>query len=128
MKVDFQHLGLSITAEADIREFYQNILGLKIQKEFVLKRELARKLFRQDREIKVIAGNIGNLYVELFLIDADHQPVCEHICLISENRNRLVSACQTSKYPVTIIKREPFDFVFIRDNSGNLFEIKEVQK
>ncbi len=125
MPIKFQHLGLTIIEKTDIREFYQDILGMKIQKEFTLSGELAEQIFRQDRDIKVVAGTIGNLFVELFLAEENPNVVWEHICFISENRPALIDACQAKNYPVTVIERKPFDIVFIKDKSGNLFEIKQ---
>ncbi|MBU0710776.1 VOC family protein [bacterium] len=125
MPVKFQHFGLTITDKADIREFYQDILGMEIQKEFTLNGELAEQIFQQDHDIQVVAGTIGNLSVELFLADEKPDSVWEHICFVSENRPALITACRAKKYPVTVIEREPFDIVFIKDKSGNLFEIKQ---
>ena len=127
MSATFQHLGLMITEKADIREFYQEILGMEIQREFTLKSELAGQIFNRDRDINIVAGRIGNLFVEIFLADEKPDAAWEHICLITENRAELIAACRANKYAVLVIKKEPFDLVFIRDRSGNLFEIKEVQ-
>jgi len=121
----FQHLELTITEKSDIQEFYQDILGMEIQKEFTLKRDLAEKIFQQNQNIDVITGTIGNLLVELFLANEKPDSVWEHICFISENRQTLIAACQAKNYPVTVIERDPFNIVFVKDKSGNRFEIKQ---
>jgi len=125
MPVQFQHLGISITEKSDIGEFYQEILGLQIQREFTLKSVLVRQIFRLEREIKVIAGTIGTLNIELFLVENNPGFTCEHICFVTENRPALMKNCRAKDYPMTIIERKPSDIVFVRDRSGNLFEIKE---
>ncbi|MFH2047983.1 MAG: VOC family protein [bacterium] len=125
MPTKFQHLGLTITEKSDIREFYQDILGMDIQKEFTLNRELAEQIFRQDRDIQVVAGSIGNLFIELFLAEEKPDVAWEHICFVSENRPVLINACRAKNYPVTVIERKPFDIVFVKDKSGNRFEIKQ---
>jgi len=121
----FQHLELTITEKSDIQEFYQVLLGMEIQKEFTLKRDLAEKIFQQNQNIDVITGTIGNLLVELFLANEKPDSVWEHICFISENRQTLIAACQAKNYPVTVIERDPFNIVFVKDKSGNRFEIKQ---
>jgi len=105
MSMKFQHLGLTITEKSDIREFYQDILGMDIQKEFILNGELAEQIFRQDHDIKVVAGMVDNLFIELFLSEEKPDVVWEHICFVSENRAALIDACQAKNYPVTIIER-----------------------
>ena len=125
MPVKFQHLGLTITDKADIREFYQDILDMEIQKEFTLNGDLAEQIFRQDHDIQVVAGTIGNLFIELFLSEEKPDVVWDHICFVSENRQALIAACQAKDFPVTVIERDPFDIVFVMDRSGNQFEIKQ---
>lgn len=124
----FQHLGLTITVKSDIREFYQDILEMDIQKEFTLNEELAEQIFRQDHDVKVVAGTIGNLFIALFFAEQKPDAVWDHICFVSDNRAALINACRGKNYPVTVIERKPFDIVFIKDKSGNLFEIKEEEK
>ncbi|HDP68540.1 MAG TPA: hypothetical protein ENN20_08590 [Candidatus Marinimicrobia bacterium] len=125
MLVNFQHVGLTITVEADILAFYRDILGMDIQKEFTLKQDLARQIFRQEHAIRVVAGTIGNCFIELFLAKERPEAVWNHICFGTDNRLALIAACRGKNYPVTIIESEPFDIVFISDKSGNRFEIKQ---
>jgi catechol 2,3-dioxygenase-like lactoylglutathione lyase family enzyme len=125
MAAGFQHLGLSIVKESDIREFYQDILGLEIRRKFFLQREIASQVFQQDREIAVVAGMIGNLYLEIFLINEKSTLGCEHICLTIPDRAKLVARCRSKHFPVTVIRREPLDLIFIQDASGNRFEVKQ---
>lgn len=125
MPTKFQHLGLTITDESDIREFYRDILKMDIQREFTLDRTLTRQIFHKDRDIKVVVGTIGDLSIELFITEEQHQARWDHICFEVDDRPALIEACQEKNYPVTLIERESFDIVFIRDKSGNLFEIKQ---
>ena len=67
MSVEFQHLGLTITEPSDIREFYQDILGMDIRNKFTLKQNIASQIFHREQDIEVIVGTIGNLSIELFL-------------------------------------------------------------
>ncbi|HCL00582.1 MAG TPA: hypothetical protein DHW42_10835 [Candidatus Marinimicrobia bacterium] len=125
MRMNFQHLGLTVAEESDIREFYQDILKMDIQREFTLNRRQARQIFNEDRDIKIVVGTIGDLSVELFMADEKCKTVCEHVCISVADRQAVIDACQANNFPITIIERKPFDIVFIRDKTGNLFEIKE---
>jgi len=126
MTVKFQHLGLTVTNKSDVREFYQDILKMNIQREFTLNKALAGRIFNQEKDINIVVGTIGDLTVELFLADEKQPTSWQHVCLAVADRPALIENCRAKKYPVTVIEREPFDIVFIRDKSENLFEIKEV--
>lgn len=126
MNIDFHHLGLNVAVEADIQEFYQDILGLDIQREFILEKAMADKIFHRNRDVRIVAGTIGDMYIELFS-DADmNKPVWEHICFAVADRAALIEKCRAKDYQVTIVRRESSELVFIRDRSGNIIEIKEV--
>lgn len=125
MSVEFQHLGLTITEPSDILEFYQDILEMDIRNKFTLKQNIASQIFHREQDIEVIVGTIGNLSIELFLSEEKSDVLWDHLCIVSENRQALIAACQAKDFPVTVIERDPFDIVFIRDRSGNNFEIKQ---
>lgn len=126
MSIDFHHLGLTIAYETDVREFYQDILGLDIQREFVLEKEMAERIFHRNRDVKIVAGMIGDMYMELFLDSEGSRVVWEHVCLVVDDRAALIEKCRAKDYQVTIVQRESSELVFIRDCSGNIIEIKEV--
>lgn len=126
MSIDFHHLGLTIAYDTDVREFYQDILGLDIRREFVLGKEMAERIFHRNRDVKIVAGMIGNMVIELFLDTDMSKPVWEHICLVVDDRAALIEKCRAKDYQVTIVQRESSELVFIRDRSGNIIEIKEV--
>lgn len=125
MSIDFHHLGLTIACETDVREFYQDILGLDVQREFVLEKETADRIFHQSRSVKIVAGMIGDVYMELFLDSEGSQAVWEHVCLVVNDRATLIEKCRVKDYDVTVIERKPVDIVFVCDRSGNRFEIKQ---
>lgn len=125
MSIDFHHLRLTIACETDVREFYQDILGLDIQREFVLEKEMADRIFHQNRSVKIVAGMIGGVYIELFLDSEGNRAVWEHVCLVANDRAALIEKCRAKEYDVTVIEREPVDMVFVCDRSGNRFEIKQ---
>ncbi|MBN2600881.1 MAG: hypothetical protein JXR87_02690 [Candidatus Marinimicrobia bacterium] len=125
MSIDFHHLGLTIAYDTDVREFYQDILGLDVRREFVLEKEMAERIFHLNRDVKIVAGMIGDMYMELFLDSEGSRVVWEHVCLVVGDRAALIEKCRAKDYDVTVIEREPVDMVFVCDRSGNRFEIKQ---
>jgi catechol 2,3-dioxygenase-like lactoylglutathione lyase family enzyme len=48
-----------------------------------------------------------------------------HLCISVENREKLIKEVQDRGYETIIIERKQPDLVFIKDKSGNIFEIKQ---
>ena len=63
-----------------------------------------------------------------FTTDQEISTMCNHICLSVSKRDKFINAIKENGYECIILKREMSDLVFIKDKSGNLFEIKEEEK
>jgi hypothetical protein len=65
--------------------------------------------------------------VEVFLADPPDErgPRFEHICLEVEDRETFMKKCQGSNVAVNLVPKENRLLLFIQDDDGNLFEIKE---
>lgn len=124
----YNHIGLTISESSDIRKFYQNILGMKLRRNFVLNLFLAKTIFGIEKELEVSSGKIGNLKIELFTTDQEISTICNHICLSVSERDKFINEIKENGYECIVLKREMSDLVFIKDKSGNLFEIKEEEK
>jgi len=121
----YNHIGLTISESSDIRNFYQNILGMELRRKFVLNHFLAKTIFGIEKELEVYYGKIGNLKLELFITDQEISKTCNHICLSVSERDKFIEKITKNGYEYIVLKREISDLVFVKDKSGNLFEIKE---
>ncbi|MBW2544174.1 MAG: VOC family protein [Deltaproteobacteria bacterium] len=120
-----EHIGITINEENDIQAFYKDLLGLKEVQKFDLYKDLSERLFGIGNEVSVTHLSCDDLFLELFLTDRKQNPVYNHICISVRNRNSLIKKAESKGFPITQIKRESRDdLLFIRDNSGNIFEIK----
>ena len=120
-----EHIGITINVESDIQAFYKELLGLKEVKKFDLYKELSEKLFGISNTVPVTHLSSDNLLIELFLTDKKQNPVYNHICISVQNRDNIIKKAKSMGFSVTNIKRESRDdLLFIKDKSGNIFEIK----
>ena len=120
-----EHIGITINEESDIQAFYKDLLGLKEVQKFDLYKDLSEKLFGVSSEVSVTQLSSDDLFMELFLTDKKQNPVYNHICISVRNRDSLIKKAESMGFPVTQMKRESRDdLIFIRDKSGNVFEIK----
>ena len=120
-----EHIALTISEPADIKDFYLDILGMKEVKNFVLNKVLANKIFGVNKEISVFLLQKDDISLEIFILHGQSKRSFEHICLAVNDREELVENCLKQNYECIRIERDLFDLIFLKDKSGNVFEIKE---
>jgi len=120
-----EHIALTISEPADIKDFYLDILGMKEVKNFVLNKVLANKIFGVNKEISVFLLQKDDISLEIFILHGQSKRSFEHICLAVNDREELVENCLKQNYECIRIERDLFDLIFLKDKSGNVFEIKD---
>ncbi len=120
-----QHIALNILREKDIVPFYQELLGCKETGRFVLDAALSKMLFNYDGAPLVVVMSTEGLVLELFITGVKPVLQCAHICLSVEAPEQLVCRAQALGYQTYRSTRaaKP-DLLFVRDTSGNMFELK----
>jgi len=121
------HVALLCSSEQKADHFYQDILGLRKMKSSVLPAELSRKIFGVDLECPLLLYGNDQMMVEVFLADPPDErgPKFDHICLELEDREAFMKKCQGSNVAVNLVPKEDRLLLFVQDDDGNLFEIKE---
>ncbi len=120
-----EHIGITISEQGEINNFYQNILGFKQLKTFTLNKTLSGKIFNIPIDTPVCLIQKDNLILEIFIYPDKVKQNFNHICLSVKDRENLITKAEAQKYECIRIKRDIFDLIFIKDKSGNIFEIKE---
>ena len=125
IKMKLEHIALSVKNTSEIEAFYKDILGMKEVRNFVLNENLAEKIFGIPQETAVVLLQKEDLVLEIFLSDEPRVKSFNHICIAVADREKLMKVVNQNNYEVIRIERDYSDLVFIKDNSGNTFEIKE---
>ena len=128
--IGLHHIGLCCRTVESADRFYGEVLGLEFLGTKSVPAELSRALFGIDRELPIRNYSNGRLYVEIFLIeDADpaSAPPPAHICLETDDLTRLLERCRDFGVPVIRAPKGDSWVTFIRDDDGNLFEVKELK-
>ena len=123
-----EHIALTISGQGEINNFYQNILGFEQTKTFTLSKNLSGKIFDIFIDTPVFLMQKDKLVLEIFVYPDYVKQSLNHICLSVKDRETLVAKAKTQNYDCIRIKREVFDLIFIKDKSGNIFEMKESNK
>jgi len=123
-----KHVGLTIKDPSEIKNFYQDILGLIIEKEFTLTKQLNQQLFGFYEEVPVTRLSNGTDIFEIFVTKLPSRNNYSHLCIEVDDRKALIEKAKKRNYPCTVIEKEPHPLVFIQDKFGNNFEIFERAK
>jgi len=119
------HLALTIQSASEAAQFYEQLLGFKLIREFKLDSELAFKIFNIPKVVQVFYLEGQGLSLELFIDETSKQNNYNHWCLSFPNREEFIKKAKEQNAQIIRIPRGTYDLIFIKDNSGNTFEIKE---
>ena len=122
-----EHVALTITDPEEITDFYQDILGMQKVKAFKLTKALAFTIFGFNKEVSINLLEQEKVFFEIFIVAEQESTAFNHICISIKNREEIINKALQKAYKVVRIKREIFDLIFIKDKSGNIFELKEKQ-
>lgn len=122
------HLALTIQNTDEIHQFYENILGFQIVKTFELEVELANKIFNIHKPTQAFFMEGHGLALELFIDKNKKQAGFNHWCLSIPVREEFLKNAEKHNVEIIRIPRGSYDLIFIKDASGNIFEIKEDPK
>ncbi len=123
-----EHVALNITDSKEIVEFYKNVLGMVEIRNYTLDENLAKLFFNIHKNTSVYLMQKDELFLELFVTAKSYNQGFNHICIEVKNREDIVSKAKNNSYKCIRREREHFDQIFISDKSGNIFEIKEIDK
>jgi catechol 2,3-dioxygenase-like lactoylglutathione lyase family enzyme len=123
-----EHIALNITDPKEVIDFYYNVLGMVEVRNYKLEKGLAKQFFGISKNTSVYLMQKDDLFLEIFINAKSYNHGFNHICIKVENREAVVSSAIENSYKCICREREHFDQIFISDNSGNIFEIKEIDK
>ena len=126
MKIE--HLAVSSNSEEDSDNFFIKLLGLKKLRSFVVSSDLMEKFFKVKKEHKVIRYGNEGVSIEVFITDDKSKAIDKftHMCLIIEDRTKLIDKARQMNYEVIKVPRKNSDvfYLFLKDKFNNLYEIK----
>ena len=121
------HAALVSRSEDRADRFFANVLGLEKTRKSELSAELADRLFGVDAGCEIVYYGSGDLEIEVFLTAPPEVAAgrVDHLCLEVASRAELLARCAAAGVPVREAPKGDYVVVFIEDEDGNLYEIKE---
>lgn len=126
MKID--HIAVSVNNEEDSDDFFIGLLELEKKRTFTVPSQLMKQFFGIEKQQKVIRYSNSEINFEVFITESNEgvKEIYTHYCLIIENRDKFVENAIKKQYEVAKVPREGSSnyYLFIKDKSDNLYEIK----
>jgi hypothetical protein len=123
-----EHLAVSSNSEEDSDNFFIKLLGLKKLRSFEVSSDLMEQFFKVKEEHKVIRYGNEDVSIEVFITDDRSKALDKftHMCLVIEDRVKLIDTARQMNYEVIKVPRKNSDvfYLFLKDKFGNLYEIK----
>lgn len=122
------HIGLVNQDEENAILFYQDFLRLDKTRDFMVSAELAQQLFGISREIKVLVFEKETFKIEVFIFPeyTDSSPHLHHLGLSVDSLNKFIDKAVKKGIQVITGNHAGKTVYFIKDFSGNLVEIKQI--
>jgi catechol 2,3-dioxygenase-like lactoylglutathione lyase family enzyme len=119
-----QHVALEVHSLESSEAFFTEVLGLVKTKSSVLSPELNRAIFGKDESIELVTYANEHLSVELFVTGRPTAPAYRHLCLAVPDKQLFAAKCEQHNCKVITAKKGEKELMFVKDFSGNLYEIK----
>ncbi len=123
------HNGLTFRSKEESDKFLIDFLGLEIKRSFTGEKWLMKECFGINKDIEIIHYGNEEALLEVFINDnvSEKKDKIVHICIEVDDRDSLVDKAAAIGIESIVIPRKDSEkgyYLFIRDSSNNLYEIK----
>jgi len=119
------HVALQCNDKEKIETFFTEVLGLPIKKKFTVSGELSEAIFGIDESVDVEVYDNNETRFEIFITQTEEKRGYGHVCIEIDNKKEFIDRCKQYGIKPMFITKGGKNLLFVRDFSGNLFEIKE---
>jgi catechol 2,3-dioxygenase-like lactoylglutathione lyase family enzyme len=121
-----KHLAIVCSSESGSDRFFSELLGLQKLNTKMLSAELSKQIFNSTSEYKLINYAGAGIHFEIFIGPVPHAGLnkIDHVCLEVEDLESFLKKCRSMDINISLIPKGDSTLTFIRDDDGNLFEIK----
>lgn len=106
---------------------FESLLQMPLLYEFEIDDRTLETLFDRKIPAHVRVYDAQECRIEVFIVEKP--PVqngsLNHLCFTVRNRHNIIDGARHLGFEIRQVARSTGDVIFIRDNDGNLYEIKE---
>jgi catechol 2,3-dioxygenase-like lactoylglutathione lyase family enzyme len=118
------HVALKCNDEEEAKTFFTDILGIPLTKKFRLSGDLSEAIFGIKENVDILVYDNNETRFEVFIGKVGKKHGYEHTCIEVEDKTEFIKRCKKYEIKPISVKKEGKDLLFVRDFSGNLFEVK----
>lgn len=126
-EVIVQHVAVEYPSQELAERFFSLVLGLPKVKSSLLSKELSEKIFNIKSEVRFDFYDDGTTRFEVFITEQPRQPGFAHVCIGVDGKKGFISRCTEQGLIPFFVQKGDKELLFVRDFSGNLFEVLENQ-
>ena len=119
-----QHVALEYSHKETADLFFSTILGMEKIKTTLLPRVLSFAIFGIDAIVDMVVYANESSRFEVFLHSKKKTHTFDHVGLKVPDKDELVVRCKKHGLKPFVIEKDGKQLLFVRDFSGNLFEIQ----
>ncbi len=121
------HVGLTSSSEKSADRFFGELLGMEKSEPKTVSAQMAKAIFQVDSALKVVNYSGDHTHFEIFIgaPEKNNGRQIAHVCIGVNNLATFLSKCRALKVSVSQVPRGDSFLTFVRDDAGNIFEIKE---
>jgi hypothetical protein len=122
--VRVHHVAVECASELHADCFFTTILRIPKVKNTMLSKELSAAIFKIDKSVSFNTYDDGKTRFEVFINPDRNEQIYVHTCIEVDNKNDFISRCKDQGLDPFFINKDGKELLFVRDLSGNLYEIK----
>lgn len=119
-----QHVALEYSDKETADRFFSEILGMEKIKTTILPRALSFSIFGIDSDVDMVVYANETSRFEVFIHPKRKEHGFAHVGLKITDQDECVARCKTHGLKPFFIQKNDKQLLFVRDFSGNLFEIQ----
>ena len=123
MNNSMNHIGLQVI-DADVHNFYVDILNFNHIRSFKLSKEEAKNIFGINKDINILFGECAEMDLELFIVDTVQKLSFGHVCFHSRRISEMAEMANRNGYKIFYRGNQENQTLFLSDSNYNVFEIK----
>jgi catechol 2,3-dioxygenase-like lactoylglutathione lyase family enzyme len=120
-----QHVALEYSSKEKADLFFAGIFGMEKVKTALLPRALSFAIFGIDSDVEMVTYRNETACFEVFLHERRREYSFTHLGVHVHDKDAFVTRCKDHGLKPFLIQKNDKQLLFVRDFSGNLFEILE---
>ena len=122
-----QHTALAVRSETAAVRIFEHLFNMKRLYEFDIPQDAFEALFHISTSAHALVYDAGNTHIEVFVLPEpiSKPPGFEHLCVEVNDRAKIIAKAEDLGFEIRKYHREDTTVIFVMDDDGNLFEIKE---